>query len=316
MKLYGLITVDVEPDNVWSDTYSNKLDNIKQLLPFHRLCQEYGVKPTYLITWSVAENKESAKIIEKLLQLGSCEVGVHPHLWETPPFIKLDRTGVATVGPQYSPDIITAKLSSLIDIVKDRFVVPISHRSGRWGIDSRQVKILTRLGIQIDSSLIPGVDWSSTGILDHSKISSAPYWAAENNIFSRGNSQLFEVPCTIKPGRCLWGLEKRRYGATIFKRLGLLNKWLRAAPSLKPQDLFDICLWATEKGFPCNMMTHSSELMAGGSPYWRTSKDIENHLEIYRNVFKWWNCHKIMPVTLSEFYQVYLSEFNLRISCK
>ena len=151
IKPTGIVTIDVEPDNVWADTHSKTLNNIHRLPIFHNLCKEYGVRPTYLISWSVAVDNESASILDALLQQGDCEIGIHPHFWETPPFIAKDSSSHAWVGSDYTNEILEAKLTSLVNLIKSRFGVPLSHRAGRWGIDNRQVDILTNLGIKFDS---------------------------------------------------------------------------------------------------------------------------------------------------------------------
>ena len=75
------ITIDVEPDNVWANTYSKSYNNIKHLPYFNNLCEEFGMATTYLVTYSVLKDKESLKILENLLKQGNCEIGMHPHLW-------------------------------------------------------------------------------------------------------------------------------------------------------------------------------------------------------------------------------------------
>src|SRR5206468_1381057 len=96
-RQYGLVTVDVEPDNVWQNPGSASFDNFRALPGFHALCQEYGVRPTYLVTYSAAMDPLAARVVEQLLDSGGCEVGAHPHLWETPPLRPGDE-GVPKVG--------------------------------------------------------------------------------------------------------------------------------------------------------------------------------------------------------------------------
>jgi len=300
-QLAGLVTIDVEPDNVWADTHSQQYENIKRLPLFHNLCRDYQIRPTYLVSWSIASNAVCLGILEGLLRLGDCEIGIHPHLWETPPIIDKDRTKRATVGPDYSVDILQEKIASLVDLIRQRFGQPSSHRAGRWGIDPRQIRILTDLGICVDSSVIPGVDWSSTGILDHSSAPSEPYFISENDIFERRVSGLLEVPCTIKPGLRLSGLEKNRYVAKLIAKTGHGSQWLRATPMKTAREMIQTCQWAEQHTGYFNLMTHSSELMVNGSPYWKTDADIDHHFSLYRELFRWWRQHDVKSMTLSEF---------------
>ncbi len=192
------------------NTHSKALKNVEFLPVFHRLCQEFGVRPTYLVSWSVASDKVCSSILENLLSSGDCEVGIHPHLWETPPFIKQDSSNNAWVGLDYTSEVLEAKLTTLTDFITKRFGRPTSHRAGRWGIDARQVNMLLSLGIRVDSSIIPGIDWSDTGILDHTYAPLKPYYLGTENIFEAGNGELLEVPCTKKHGVKLIGWEKNR----------------------------------------------------------------------------------------------------------
>ncbi|MFH0798564.1 MAG: hypothetical protein V2A66_00075 [Pseudomonadota bacterium] len=297
----GIVTIDVEPDNVWADTHSRCLKNIQNLPIFHRLCQDYGVRPTYLVSWSVAADDVCASVLETLLAHGDCEVGIHPHLWETPPVVKQDSSEHAWVGPDYSEEVLEAKLTSLVNLITKRFGAPLSHRAGRWGLDVRHVHILTSLGVRIDTSVIPGIDWSSTGIMDYTRAPMQPYLMGTEDICRRGASELLEVPCTIKPGLRLFGCEKNRYVSAIIRRLGLANNWLRPSPQASAGNLLNVCSWANSRLPQLNLMSHSSEFMAGCSPYWRTESDVDRHFDAYRRVFAWWQNHGVKPQTLSEF---------------
>jgi hypothetical protein len=301
----GLVTIDVEPDNVWDNVYSKTLHNIKNLSKFHELCKEFSVRPTYLVSWSVASNMNSANILERLLCTNDCEIGIHPHLWEIPPFVRQDKMGCACVGLEYPEDILMEKISNLTQLITQRFGKPSSHRSGRWGIDFRQVKMLESLNIHVDSSVIPGINWSSTGILDHTCAPIEPYFIGKTGIFDKGMSGLLEVPCSIKPGLKLYGLEKNRYVSEIIKRSGFGSKWLRASPTLDSQALIEVCEWSSKYSNHLNLMSHSSEFMPNGSPYWKSKEDIHNQFSMYRRVFQWWQKNKVRPLTLSEFADEY-----------
>ena len=300
-QLTGLVTIDVEPDNVWANTHSRRYENIKRLPVFHDLCRDYGIRPTYLVSWSIASDSFCAGILERLLRLGDCEIGIHPHLWEIPPIIDNDRTNRASVGSDYSENTLRAKITSLVDLIDRRFCQPSSHRAGRWGIDHRQVHILTDLGIYVDSSVIPGIDWSSTGILDHTHAPMEPYYIAETDMFDKGVSGLLEVPCTIKPGMRLFGLEKNRCIARVITNAGRSSHWLRASPRMTARQLIQTCQWAVQNVGHLNLMSHSSEFMTNGSPYWKTDADIDYHFSLYRELFHWWHQHDVVPQTLSEF---------------
>lgn len=305
LKPVGLVTIDVEPDNVWANTHSRSYENIKSLPKFHALCSEFGIRPTYLVSWSIANNADCAKILESLLHQGNCEIGIHPHLWETPPKITQDTSERAWVGPDYAESVLNDKIENLANLIGKRFGRPISHRAGRWGIDFRQVGILKSHGIEVDTSVIPGVDWSSTGILDHTLAPIDPYFVGSHGILDEGSEGLLEVPCTIKPGLKLFGLESNTYVGRIISRVGQGYQWLRASPNLSPEQMIHTSKWAIEQLTHLNLMSHSSEFMPGGSPYWKSLNDIERQFQMFRKLFTYWQASGVRPMTLAEFARDY-----------
>lgn len=300
LRRVGLVTVDVEPDNVWADTHSRSFENIRQLPRFHRICREHDVRPTYLVTSSAAEDPVSAQVLESLLAQGDCEIGAHSHLWEVPPLVSQDRTGRACVGSDYPSAPLSEKLGRLIEVLRQRFGAPRSHRAGRFGLDPRQASILEAVGIVADTSITPGLDWSSVGAPDYSRAPLQPYFLGHGDLVTPGHSKLLEIPCTIRPGRILGSLVKGRLINAMMRRLGLGPVWLRCSPSVAIERLLDVCQWAIQQTPQLNLMTHSSELCAGTSPYWKTEQSVQTHLANCAVIFGWWRQHGVTPLTVSE----------------
>lgn len=300
-RVAGLVTIDVEPDNVWANTHSRTFTNIAHLPKFHALCLRFDIRPTYLVSWSIANDKASATILEALLKQGKCEIGVHPHLWETPPFVDQDSSSTAWVGPQYENDVIEAKIHTVTSLIKRRFGDAKSHRAGRWGLDVRQIPLLSSLGIVVDSSVIPGINWSSTGITDYSVAPQYPYYMASDNLVRPGNTALLQVPCTIRGGMEIFGIERHRFVAKILTRSGFGTNWLRVTPTTTVERLISICTWAVDRLPHLNLMSHSSEFMASGSPYWLRENDISAQFSTYESIFSWWRNNQVESMTLSDF---------------
>lgn len=291
MSPCGVITIDVEPDDVWSNHRSSRLENVSHLPRFQTLCDEFGMRPTYLVTHSVVTDTMASAVMEGLLSTGRCEIGAHPHLWETPPLSPIDQPGGA-VGGQYPATALEEKIGVLSELLRRRFGKITSHRAGRWGFDDRQAVILDRLGYTVDSSVTPGLDWSSTGAPDFTRAAVAPYVLTPT---------LLEVPCTIKPGIRLAGLEKTRLGQAALSRLGLSPRWLRCHPQAPSDAYLRLSEWAILT-LPClNLMTHSSELCPGTSPIWRTGEAVSKHFKYLREIFEYWSASGIRPCTLREF---------------
>lgn len=301
----GMVTIDVEPDSVWHNTQSNSLSNIESLKRFHKLCVKFEIRPTYLVTYSVVADKTSCNILESFLAAGNCEIGVHPHYWETPPVSIDDQGQDAWVGSHYSDEILEEKLVNLIEITKSRLVTPVSHRSGRWGMESRQVSLLSKNGIEIDTSVTPGIDWSVTGAYDYTNFLTTPYYLDSSDFILPGNSPVLEIPCSIKPGVKLFGLEKKQYVNSVLRRLNFNSQWLRPSPDKSPNDLLGISKFCIENFSFLNLMTHSSEFKSGCSPFWLNEDSIDQLFLQLQETFTYWNNSGVKPMTLKEFKQQY-----------
>ena len=84
-----LLGVDTEADNQWEAASRDNLTvkNIEALPRLQKLCDEYGVRPTYLLTHEVAVDEGAKSILRDLAAGGRCEIGTHHHPWTTPPLV-------------------------------------------------------------------------------------------------------------------------------------------------------------------------------------------------------------------------------------
>jgi hypothetical protein len=296
----GVVTIDVEPDNVWLNPNSTNFTNMNGLLKFAKLCHHFSIQPTLLVTWSILNNKKCLDTLSTIKKFCNCEIGLHPHLWEIPPFTNIDKENIATTGLMYSNEVLDEKISNIYHLAKKFFDLPQSHRSGRWGIEEMQLNILSKYGIKVDSSIIPNINWEKTGIRNHSNAPMNVYFPKSNDIFAVANKgKILEVPCTIKPGLNFYNFENSKVGQKLFNKLNLNYKWLRAMPNTSICELTSICKWAKNNLTHINLMTHSSELVPNQSPYWLSQNAIDHHFEIYKNIFEWWNNNNITSVTLN-----------------
>ena len=297
--VYGLYTIDVEPDNVWANAASTGIENLKSLPLIQSLCNEYGVRPTYLVTYSLITSPPAMKILEHLLASGGCEMAAHSHCWEIPPMAASDPYK-SLVAAQYSSSVLEDKLATLTGVARRAFGQVSSHRAGRWGLDLRQASILRQLKYTVDSSVTPGLDWSSTGAPDYTGAPGKPYRISES-LTSCSPEGVLEVPCTVRPAPRLFGLERTRIGSGILRRAGFGPRWLRCQPAMTEAQLIATCAWATSQFPQLNLMTHSSELHPGTSPMWPSDEAVKRHLHMSTGVFQWWRSRGVIPVTLSEF---------------
>jgi hypothetical protein len=204
--------------------------------------------------------------------------------------------------------VLRAKIANLHGLVTERFGPATSHRAGRWALDRRQVGILQALRLVADSSAAPGLNPTPGEAPDYARAPLAPYWLGFDDVCVPGDSAVLEVPCTVKPAAFAGQWTKSRISAALLRRLGLNAQWLRALPHGKPDAMLAICEWAKSR-LPClNLMAHSSEFLAGASPYWPTEDAVDRQFSVYRAVFGWWNTHSVQACTLSGFARAFQTQ--------
>jgi len=292
VKPIFLITVDVEGDNLWSKPRKITTENAKYLLRFQLLCEKYAFRPTYLVNYEMAMSQEFQELGCGVIKNNSGEIGCHVHSWNNPPLYKLTEDDLVTHPYlfEYPKKIIRQKLDFMTKLLEDTFHVKInSHRAGRWGFNEIYAQVLLEYAYCVDCSVTPFVSWSQNkgdpnqeGGPDYSNFLDRSYFLDLNNISKEGESTLLEIPVTIIEDQS----SVLNYYKKLFKHYLFNNKknkvltssnvsWFRPMKkNLKDMlRIVDIC--RKKDSEYVEFMIHSSELMPGGSPYFRTSKDIE-----------------------------------------
>ncbi|HBE42613.1 MAG TPA: deacetylase, partial [Bacteroidales bacterium] len=82
-----IITIDTEGDNQWDHGRVLTVENIKFVPRFQALCDDYGIKPTYLVTSEVCQDSYARDLFERFISDKRAEIGAHLHSWTTPPFM-------------------------------------------------------------------------------------------------------------------------------------------------------------------------------------------------------------------------------------
>lgn len=296
MKL--LITIDTEEDN-WNrySATENPVENIEALKDLQFLFDRYGVRPTYLITYPVASNPLSIDTLRRISDKGNCEIGMHCHPWNTPPFGK---NGIIekrdTMLCNLANDVVDEKMSFLHTVIEKNFgIVPVSFRAGRYGFGPQAAKALCRLGYRVDTSVTPYSSWVSNNGVDYTTFSPQLFRFGEQGLQPQTiDGPLLQVPVSIgylqsnfKLCRRIeshidQGVPRFVHLKGIFEKLRILNKgWL--SPELSTTDLMiQLAKRFEQRGSPCvNMTFHSSSLKAGNSPF---TQDLDAQKMIFRRI--------------------------------
>ncbi len=287
---YLIIGIDTEGDNQWSaaSRMNPTYENIYALPRLHERLLRCGTQPSYLITHPVAIDSRSADTLGNLAAGRDCEIGAHHHVWETPPCDPQDAQGLP-YALQLSDDRFKHQLASLTGAVKRTAgYAPVSYRSGRFGFHASHTAVLEDAGYLVDSSVQPLFYEAHKGGPDFVDAPLTPYWLSYNSAVRPGNSSLLEVPVSAALNRRVPQWLARAYGRApkpyqTKRALRLLRVvktvWLRPSySSLDEMKTFARRL--VDSGEPVlNVIFHSSEALAGGSPYNRTVGELDAFFE-------------------------------------
>ncbi|MBE0500937.1 MAG: polysaccharide deacetylase family protein [Desulfuromonadales bacterium] len=313
-----IITIDTEADN-WGcyNQTGYSLKNLERIPLLQNLFDEFKVRPTYLITYPVATDQRCIEMFRGYLDAGKCEIGMHCHPWNTPPFDRrVSNLNFHTMLCNLPEELQDQKLETLHEVIcRNLGVVPVSFRAGRWGFGLSTARSLCRLGYRVDTSVTPYVSVKKYGGPDFSDFGPEPFiFYPGGNVGGEGRNSLLQVPATVgflQPNFSLCHQLMQSIEGPVVKRLrlkgvldylGLLNKvWL--SPELADANaMIRLAKRMETNHHNClNMVFHSTSLVAGLSPFVKTKEDeqlffmkIRSFLEFARE--SGWN-----SVTLAQF---------------
>ena len=315
-----IITIDTEGDNQWDHGRDLTVENIKFVPRFQALCEEFGIKPTYLVTSEVCQDKLARDLFPGYILHGSAEIGAHLHSWTTPPF--LDRQGLThndvnhAFASELPYDLLNDKIAYLTEQIYSAFGNrPSSFRSGRYGFNEDVARALVANAYIVDSSATPFVSWDGhkgipggKGGPDFIDSPAFPY----KYPFPGGS--ITEIPITIMPTRFPLTASNRlahHYFRNVNESIALrgLRKlffsnqpvWLRPVPGSDIELLTELLNETINKNLPfITMMFHSSELMPGCSKYRSDSDSVEELYRLLDSFFKLLADREIASSTLTE----------------
>lgn len=311
-----LITIDTEGDNLWARNPEVTTENARHLPRFQQLCESYGVKATYFTDYEMAVDPAYVEFAADAIPRGYAEVGMHLHAWHSPPFdhqLTSDDNRHHPYLIEFQDDQMRAKISAMTEILTNAFgVSPTSHRAGRWAFDGRYAAMLAEQGYLADCSVTPFTSWSCfkgdparIGGSDYRFAPTEAYFMDPEDVTRPGPGPLLQIPMTVLPRYattqrlCPEGLLANRWGQRAANQV-LPNVWLRPS-SRHPDDMMRAARRCLDEGRPYAMfMTHSSELMPGGSPYFPDVPSLEQNYRRIEELFQFVAEH-FVPKTVTEY---------------
>ena len=279
-----IITVDTEGDDLWHWKPGDPIttENTLYIPRFQELCEAFGFKPVYLTNYEMAMDDRWVQYSAQKAAEGKCEIGMHLHAWNTPPEYALEaRFGGNAYITEYPPEIIDRKVETTMQLLQDRYQIPVvSHRSGRWATNEAYFESLARHGIRVDCSVTPELDLSP--LPGCSCNCGNDYRKAPKGVYQI-HPDILEVPMTTRRIRhCTEGSWKHRV-KTLLKGEDF---WLRPIRNcVEPMKMLTQKVIREEGGTYLEFMIHSSELMPGGSPYFRDAAAVEQLYKILEDYF-------------------------------
>jgi len=324
---YFLITIDTEGDNIWSKPRKITCRNARFLPRFQALCESYRLKPVYLATYEMAVDPFFQDFGRDVIVRNAAEIGAHPHAWNTPPRHRLtdDDYEHQPYLTEYPVDVMRQKVRFLTELLRDTFQTEIvSHRGGRWAFNEAYAHILIESGYSVDCSVTPHISWKAhigvpdgSGGPDYTAFPHHSYFLDPHDISRPGTSKLLEVPVTVLPeGRNALHnhVEPLSPGNVLKRAVNLLQPPFRML-SLRRGRLSDLkavverCLAAGRQHV--EFMTHSSQLMPGGNPAFRTERDVERVYERLEELFAF-ATDRFTGCTLREYAEIQRSRASFK----
>ncbi|HXT70288.1 MAG TPA: polysaccharide deacetylase family protein [Vicinamibacterales bacterium] len=226
------VIVDTEEEFDWAAPFAREnvsVTAIPETARLQKVAAGYGLKPTYVVDYPVASTPSSAGTLAGFAADGQCYIGAHLHPWVTPPFEE-PLTREMSFACNLGADLERAKIEALTEAIQTRMHVrPRVYKAGRYGFGPGTARILESLGYDVDTSVIPHMDFSPEKGPDFSGFSVRP-----GSFGSR--RRLLELPCTLdyigaarRFGEPLHRAASARFlepvrAVGILARTGMLNK--------------------------------------------------------------------------------------------
>lgn len=282
-----LVVVDTEEEFDWGKRVSRSemgVTHMRHQDRAQRILEGYGVKPTYVVDYSVASQEQGFGVLREWHDDGLCIIGAHLHPWVNPPYDEEVCTRNSYPG-NLPKALERAKLEQLTATIERNFGRrPTVYRAGRYGIGSSTGEILEDLGYEIDTSVVPRTDFQRDGGPDFRAYEADPFWFGPT-------SKILEIPLTagwcgylrnqgeILQPRLMSNFGMRLHLPGVFARLGLFER-IRLTPEgtnlPELKRLTQAMLAAGRRFFVFNY--HSPSVVPGHTPYVRSNSELQRFL--------------------------------------
>lgn len=290
-----VVSVDTEEDQWGPAREDLSVRNIRALSRFHELMERLNLRPTYFVSYQVANTPWAADVVRGLAADGAGEVAAHLQPWNTPPLTE-PLSGRNSMLNNLSVPTQRKKLQTLTRRHEAVFgEAPVSFRAGRFGLGPGTVGPLIDLGYRVDSSVTPYFSWEAYDDGPSFTRASPEIYRLDRD---RDNVEipvpdgpLVEVPISCGFNRqpferwssiyaYLQNSVPWRFGAVgLVWRTGALRRIFLSPELHETKDLLTLSEHLLMRGTDfLHLMFHSSSLVPGLTPFTRTAADVDRLL--------------------------------------
>ncbi len=317
-----VLSLDTEEDD-WIPTRTGwTVENARSLPQWHAFCRRLGVRPSYLVAYSMASTPWAASILKDLASDGSAEIGAHLHPWNTPP-AEQNEPAHFTMLCHYTLASQVAKLTALRDSVTSiTGNQPTVFRAGRFGLGADTITALSRCGFRVDTNVTPFFTWEDYDA--GPSFIGAPMEGyrvdGKGDVRQKApDGPIVEVPLSsghTRFGPAVWGPLSRIFEhpisrtirlASLAARIGLARRCI-LSPEVHPvSDMLAMSREIVKAGIPfLHMFLHSSSLRPGLSPFARNQSEVDR---LYERVERYMEAIRaevdIVPSTVAQVAALY-----------
>jgi hypothetical protein len=301
-----LLFVDTEEEFDWAEPRRRDAVGttaISALPAAHQRLKGFGLTPTYMVDFPVADNARSADIVRGLADDGGAAIGAQLHPWVNPPLDESMSSSNSFVG-NLPIDIERAKLKLLTDRISQSLGSrPIIYRAGRYGIGPNTAGLLIQEGYRLDVSTRPLFNYHGEGGPDFSGFPAWPWWVEREH-------GLIELPLGVaftghlrRLGRSIYPIgAKYPPLASALARAGLLQ---RVALTPEGTPLADAILaideMVGEGDRVFSLSFHSPSIAPGHTPYVRDNSELAIFWRWWDGVLNHFARHGIKSARVIEF---------------
>ena len=281
------VSVDTEAEFDWNKPFDRDLTSVSAIDDVGRgqaVFDRYGLRPIYVVDYAIASQARSVDRLRAILERDGCEIGAHLHPWTNPPFEETLSDSNSYAG-NLAAELEDKKLSVLVAAIRSSFgVTPRFYKAGRYGFGRSTQATLTRHGIKIDLSILPGADLRRQGGPDFRGLMPIPYCIKGTDIVSMPMTRLNigMLPSLERVGQFAQthpGLRVFRL-PSVLARLHLADTVTLTPEGVTAEEQIRLIRTMLRRGYRQFMLHyHSPSLSAGHTPYSRTAAEVERLLD-------------------------------------